>query len=55
VAGRLYTVEAEFEIPEGSPGGVIVSDTAFVGGFGLWSDEEAGSPAQVGAGIPRDD
>ena len=40
VAGRSYAIEAELEIPEGGAEGVILANADFIGGFGLWVDEE---------------
>ena len=40
VAGRSYAIEAELEVPEGGAEGVILANADFIGGFGLWVDEE---------------
>jgi len=40
VAGRSYAIEAELEIPDGGAEGVILANADFIGGFGLWVDEE---------------
>ncbi len=40
IAGRSYAIEAELEIPEGGAEGVILANADFIGGFGLWVDEE---------------
>jgi arylsulfatase len=40
VAGRSYAIEAELEIPAGGAEGVILANADFIGGFGLWVDEE---------------
>ena len=40
VAGRSYAIEAELEVPDGGAEGVILANADFIGGFGLWVDEE---------------
>ncbi len=40
VAGRSYAIEAELEIPDGGAEGVILANADFIGGFGLWVDEQ---------------
>ncbi len=40
VAGRSYAIEAELVIPEGGAEGVILANADFIGGFGLWVDEQ---------------
>ena len=40
IAGRSYAIEAELEVPEGGAEGVILANADFIGGFGLWVDEE---------------
>ena len=40
VYGRSYAIEAELEVPDGGAEGVIVANADFIGGFGLWVDNE---------------
>ena len=40
VTGRSYAIEAELQVPEGGAEGVIVANADFIGGFGLWVDEQ---------------
>lgn len=39
IYGRSYAIEAELSVPENAEG-VIVANADFIGGFGLWVDEE---------------
>jgi arylsulfatase len=39
VMGRSYAIEAELTVPEGGAEGVIVANADFIGGFGLWVDD----------------
>ncbi len=39
IYGRSYAIEAELSVPEDAEG-VIVAHADFIGGFGLWVDEE---------------
>jgi arylsulfatase len=38
-AGRSYAIEAEVFIPEGGAEGVLVANADFIGGYGLWVDD----------------
>jgi arylsulfatase A-like enzyme/uncharacterized membrane protein len=40
VAGRSYAIEADLHVPEAGAEGVIVANADFIGGFGLWVDEQ---------------
>jgi arylsulfatase len=40
IAGRSYAIEAELNVPESGAEGVILANADFIGGFGLWVDEE---------------
>ncbi len=40
IAGRSYAIEAELEVPDGGVEGVIVANADFIGGFGLWVDDQ---------------
>jgi hypothetical protein len=40
IAGRSYAIEAAITVPEGGAEGVIVANADFIGGFGLWVDEQ---------------
>src|SRR5215470_15252372 len=40
VYGRSYAIEAELEVPESGAEGVIVANADFIGGFGLWVDDQ---------------
>jgi arylsulfatase len=40
VQGRSYAIEAELVVPAGGAEGVIVANADFIGGFGLWVDED---------------
>jgi arylsulfatase A-like enzyme/uncharacterized membrane protein len=40
VYGRSYAIEAELEVPDVGAEGVIVANADFIGGFGLWVDNE---------------
>jgi arylsulfatase len=40
ILGRSYAIEAELEIPGDGAEGVIVANADFIGGYGLWVDEE---------------
>jgi arylsulfatase A-like enzyme len=39
-AGRSYAIEAELEVPTEGAKGVIVANADFIGGYGLWVDDE---------------
>jgi arylsulfatase len=41
ILGRSYAIEAELVIPETGAEGVIVANADFIGGFGLWVDDQA--------------
>ena len=40
IFGRSYAIEAEINIPDGGAEGVLVANADFIGGFGLWIDEQ---------------
>jgi arylsulfatase A-like enzyme/uncharacterized membrane protein len=40
VTGRSYAIEAELEVPDGGARGVIMANADFIGGFGLWVDDQ---------------
>ena len=40
IAGRSYAIEAELNVPDGGAEGVIVANADFIGGFGLWVDDQ---------------
>jgi arylsulfatase len=40
IYGRSYSIEAELSVPEEGAEGVIVANADFIGGFGLWVDDE---------------
>jgi arylsulfatase A-like enzyme/uncharacterized membrane protein len=40
ILGRSYAIEADLHVPEDGAEGVIVANADFIGGFGLWLDEE---------------
>ncbi len=40
IYGRSYAIEADLEVPERGAEGVIVAMADFIGGFGLWVDED---------------
>jgi arylsulfatase len=40
VYGRSYAIEAHLQVPEEGVEGVIVANADFVGGFGLWVDDQ---------------
>ena len=40
VSGRSYAIEAELTVPEGGAEGVILANADFIGGFGLWVDDQ---------------
>jgi arylsulfatase len=40
IFGRSYAIEAALVVPEGGAQGAIVSMADFIGGFGLWVDEQ---------------
>ena len=40
IYGRSYAIEADLHVPEGGAQGVIVANADFIGGFGLWVDEQ---------------
>jgi uncharacterized protein YfiM (DUF2279 family) len=40
IFGRSYAIEADLHVPEGGAEGVIVANADFIGGFGLWVDED---------------
>jgi arylsulfatase len=39
IYGRSYAIEAELVVPDGGAQGVIVANADFIGGYGLWVDE----------------
>jgi hypothetical protein len=40
IYGRSYAIEADLHVPDGGAEGVIVANADFIGGFGLWVDED---------------
>jgi arylsulfatase len=40
IYGRSYSIEADLVVPPGGAEGVIVANADFIGGFGLWVDEQ---------------
>lgn len=40
IYGRSYAIEADLVVPDTGARGVIVAYADFIGGFGLWADEE---------------
>jgi arylsulfatase A-like enzyme/uncharacterized membrane protein len=40
VYGRSYAIEAEITVPDSGAEGVLVANADFIGGWGLWIDEE---------------
>ncbi len=40
IQGRSYAIEAQLTIPETGAEGVIVANADFIGGFGLWVDDQ---------------
>jgi arylsulfatase len=40
IQGRSYAIEAELNVPDNGAEGVIVANADFIGGFGLWIDDE---------------
>ncbi len=40
IYGRSYAIEAEITVPEGGAQGVLVANADFIGGWGLWVDEQ---------------
>jgi arylsulfatase len=40
ILGRSYAIEAELYVPEDGAEGVIVANADFIGGFGLWVDDQ---------------
>lgn len=40
ILGRSYAIEADLVIPEGGAEGAIVAMADFIGGFGLWVDDQ---------------
>ena len=40
IYGRSYSIEADLVVPEGGAEGVIVANADFIGGFGLWVDQQ---------------
>ena len=40
IMGRSYAIEAHVEVPDGGAEGILVANADFIGGFGLWVDEQ---------------
>jgi len=40
IAGRSYAIEAQLNVPDRGAEGVIVANADFIGGFGLWVDDQ---------------
>jgi len=40
IMGRSYAIEADLVVPESGAEGVIVANADFIGGFGLWVDDQ---------------
>jgi arylsulfatase len=40
IYGRSYAIEVEITVPEGGAQGVLVANADFIGGWGLWVDEQ---------------